>query len=75
MSKTLEMLEKQLEGVREQIAKIESEAQEFEIESNGARRKARKADLVALYRREEELDMRISRLMNGGSSSFSRIFD
>ena len=71
----VEILERQLEVVRVQIEKIESESQEFEIESNGARRKARKADLSLLYRREEELDMRIERLLGGGSSSVSRVID
>ena len=71
----VEILERQLEIVRVQIEKIETESQEFEIESNGARRKSRKADLSLLYKREEELDMRIERLLGGGSSSVSRVID
>jgi hypothetical protein len=57
----LEHLCRQLESVRAAIKNIEEGAQEYSIESNGASRKARKADLITLYARENELLARLNR--------------
>ncbi len=62
MMSELEIAEKQLEHVRDEIARIEEKGEEAEFESNGARRRVRRADLSRLYDREYELISRINRL-------------
>jgi hypothetical protein len=66
----LEIATKQLEHVRDEIARIEEDGEEAEFESNGAKRRVRRAELFRLYKREDELLGRISRL-EGGSVSYS----
>jgi hypothetical protein len=63
--KEVDRLKQQLRSVREAIHEIESGSQSFEIESNGAKRKASRADLSLLCRREGELSVRIKRLTRG----------
>ena len=61
----LKILKDQLESVRKAILEIESGSQSFELESNGARRKATRAEISLLYKRESELLIRIRRLTGG----------
>ncbi len=63
--KEIDRLKKQLSSVRQAIEDIESGSQSFEIESNGARRKATRGELSLLYKREGELSMKIKRLTRG----------
>lgn len=64
----IERITKQLQSVREAIEKIESGSQESHIESAGAVRKSRKANLADLYKRESELECKLSRLKGRGIS-------
>ena len=66
----LEVTEKQLDHVRNEIARIEKDGEEAEFESNGARRRLRRGDLSRLYEREYELLARYRRL-SGQSVSYS----
>ena len=66
----LEIAIKQLDHVRDELARIEEDGEEAEFESNGARRRAKRADISRLYLRENELLARISRL-TGQSVSYS----
>ena len=64
----VEKIIKRLESVREAIEKIESSSQESHIESAGAVRKSRKADLKTLYEKEELLELKLYRLQGYGTS-------
>jgi hypothetical protein len=57
----LKRLKDQLEKIRAQIDLVE-DAQSYEIESNGSKRKVTHADLNALYERESVLLLKIKRL-------------
>ena len=70
----LEHLNKQLESVRAAIKNIEEGAQEYSIESNGASRKARMADIQFLYQRENHLLAKLRR-MKGMSTSVCHSVD
>lgn len=61
----VDAIKAQLKSVRQAISVIERESQSFEIESNGAKRKASRAELSLLYRREGELSIRLKRLTQG----------
>lgn len=54
----MERLKTQLEGVRAAIAAIEGGAQEYQINN----RRLVKADLTALYNRENALETKIARI-------------
>lgn len=54
----IERLKTQLEGVRAAIAAIEGGAQEYQINN----RRLVKADLTALYNRENALETKIARI-------------
>jgi hypothetical protein len=69
----LEHLSRQLESVRAAIAAIEEGAQEYSIESNGAGRKARKADIQTLYQRENQILARIQRTQGRSISITSSV--
>lgn len=61
-SKEIQLTERQLENVRREITRIEDDGEEADFESNGARRRTRRADLSVLYKREDELLSRLKRL-------------
>lgn len=64
----IERLKTQLEGVRAAIAAIEGGAQEYQINN----RRLVKADLTALYNRENALETKIVR-MEGGDIYFAEL--
>ncbi len=64
----IERLKTQLEGVRAAIAAIEGGAQEYQINN----RRLVKADLTALYNRENVLETKIAR-MEGGDIYFTEL--
>ena len=57
----IERLKTQLEGVRAAIAAIEGGAQEYQINN----RRLVKADLTALYNRENAMENKIARMEGG----------
>ena len=64
--KEIDRLKQQLKSVRKGIEDIETDSQSFDIESNGSRRSAKKAELATLYRREGDLAVKIKRLTRRG---------
>lgn len=64
----IERLKTQLEGVRAAIAAIEGGAQEYQINN----RRLVKADLTALYNRENALETKIARI-EGGDIYFAEL--
>lgn len=68
--KEIKISYQQLDRVRAEIERIENDGEEAEFESNGARRRVRRAEILRLYKREDELLARINRL-EGRSFSYS----
>ena len=62
---------KQLESVQNAISKVESGAQGYFIEENAMRRELRRADVEALYKRENDLIARYQKLTG---KSYSLIY-
>lgn len=68
--KEIKISYQQLDNVRAEIERIENDGEEAEFESNGARRRVRRAEILRLYKREDDLLARINRL-EGRSFSYS----
>ncbi len=68
--KEIKISYQQLDRVRAEIERIENDGEEAEFESNGARRRVRRAEILRLYKREDDLLARINRL-EGRSFSYS----
>lgn len=62
---------KQLESVQNAISKVEGSAQGYFIEENGMRRELKRADVEALYKRENDLIARYQKLTG---KSYSLIY-